>query len=106
MEITDEQYVVISTHADTGEPLSGRARVVPLSDGRLGLWVAVDLEADGQVVTVRAERTDAAELHGTAHLVRSGRAFDEARAKLRKKYGWRARLSRPDELLLVRPGAG
>ena len=106
MEVTDEQYVVISTHADTGESVSGRARVVPLSDGRLALWVADDLEADGRTVTVRAGRTDVAELHGTAQLVRSGRAFDEARAKLRKKYGWRARLSRPDELLVVRPDAG
>ena len=101
MQIADEQYVVISTQAGTGESASGRARVVPLSDGRLGLWVADDLDLDGQVVTVRAERAEVADLHGTAQVVRSGRAFDEATAKLRRKYGWRARLAHPDTIVVL-----
>ncbi len=101
VEIADETYVVISTRVASGESVSGRARVVPLSDGRLGLWSADVLVADGQPIAVRSEHTDA-ELRGTVELVRSGRAYDETRAKLRRKYGLRGRLRQGDSVLLVR----
>ncbi len=85
-----------------------RARVVPLSDGRLGLCPADDpaddLAADGQAVTLRTEVPDSTAYAGTATVVRSGRAFDETRAKLRRKYGWRDRFSPTEVVVLVRLG--
>lgn len=98
--VADETYVVLSVAGGTT-----RARVVALSDGRIALWPAddavADVVADGQALTVRADRPGSAAVPGTAAVVRSGRAFDEARAKLRKKYGWRARLSPPGAILLL-----
>ncbi len=93
----DEKYVVL-TVADA----TTRARLVPLSDGRLGLWPADDIDADGREVAVRPERPDSPAVNGSAVVVRSGRYFDEARAKGRRKYGRRARLNRTDAVVLVR----
>jgi hypothetical protein len=99
VEIADETYVVLSTRPGSGE--SERAPVVPLSDGRLGLWTVAEI-TDGQPVAVRSERPDAPELRGTAELVRSGRWFDEVVAKARRKYGLRSRASHIDLVVLVR----
>ncbi len=101
VEIADEKRVVISVGDATT-----RARVVRLSDGGIALWPDDDVVVDGQAVSVRAERPDSPALRGTAAVVRSGRAFDEARVKLRKKYGWRARFSHPDAVVVVRLAAG
>jgi hypothetical protein len=96
--IADEKYVVL-TVADA----TTQARLVPLSDGRLGLCPADEIDADGQEVTLRPDRPDSPAVHGTAAVVRSGRAFDETRSKIRRKYGWRGgRLSSTDAVLLVR----
>jgi hypothetical protein len=95
--LADEKYVVLTVAA-----ASTRARLVPLSDGRLGLWPVPDLDVDGLAVTLRSDRSDSPAHRGTADIVRSGRAFDEARAKLRRKYGWRGRLSGSDAVVLVR----
>jgi hypothetical protein len=104
--IADERYVVLTTRSPSGESVTTRARLVALSDGRLGLWAADDVVTDGQEVQVRVERPDSPELAGTVDVVRSGRSFDEARAKMRSKYGWRARLPGHDAVILFRPEAG
>jgi hypothetical protein len=95
--IADEKYVVL-TVAD----VTTRARLVQLSDGRLGLWPADDIKADGQPVTLRPDRPDSPAVSGSADVVRSGRYFDEALARGRRKYGRRARLGHTEELVLVR----
>ena len=97
MAIADEKYVVV-----TVDGVSARARVVPLSDGRLALCPADDIVTDGQSVTVRAVRPDSPELTATAAVVRSGRAFDETRAKIRRKYGRRSRASHLEAVVLLR----
>lgn len=78
-----------------------RARLVSLSDDRLGLWTADDVDADGRAVTLRAEGADSPAVTGTAQVVRSGRAFDETCAKLRRKYGRRVRPSHIEAVVLV-----
>lgn len=97
MELADEKQVVVSV----GETTT-RARVVGLSDGRIALWPADDVVEHDQALSVRADRPDPPALSGVAAVVRSGRAFDEARAKLRKKYGWRARFSHPETIVVSR----
>jgi hypothetical protein len=100
--IADEKYVVLATRPPSGDPATTRARLVPLSDGRIGLWPEYDVVADGQAVTVCAEHVGSPELAGTAEVVRSGRAYDESRVRIRRKYGWRGRLARTDPVVLVR----
>jgi hypothetical protein len=108
VRIADEKYVVLATCPPVGDPVTTRARLVPLSDGRLGLWPAADVVSDGETVSLRRGGPDAPGsagspvVTGTAAVVRSGRGFEETRAKLRRKYGWRARLSRTDALVVVR----
>jgi hypothetical protein len=94
--IADERYVVL-TVADA----TTRARLVPLSDGRLGLSPSEDIDADGQAVTLGVDDASSPAVRGTADVVRSGRAFDETRAKIRRKYGWRGRL-KSTAVVLVR----
>ena len=98
MAIADEKYVVV-----TVDDVSTKARVVQLSDDRLGLWTTGDIVTDGQAVTLRADRADSPGLTATAQVVRSGRAFDETRAKIRRKYGHRSRPSHIESVVLVRP---
>jgi hypothetical protein len=100
--IADEKYVVLATRPRSGDSATTRARLVPLSDGRIGLWPEYDVVADGQDITVCAEHVDSPELAGTAEVVRSGRAYDESRVRIRRKYGWRGRLARTDPVVLVR----
>jgi hypothetical protein len=95
--IADEKYVVLTV----GDATS-RARLVPLSDGRLGVCPAgSDLAADGRAVSLRPEEPGSPAADGTATVVRSGRAYDETRAKVRRKYGWRGRLSTTDAVLII-----
>jgi hypothetical protein len=101
VEIADEKYVVVSTRPVAGEPETTRARVIALSDGRLGFWMVGEIK-DGQAVAVRPERSDAPEVRGTAEVVRSGRWFDEVVGKARRKYGLRARVGHIDTVVLVR----
>ena len=96
MALADEKYVVL-TVADA----STRARLVLLSDGRLGVCPDDDVDADGQAVTLRADGAGSPVVGGAATVVRSGRAYDETRAKFRRKYGWRGRLSSTAAIVLV-----
>ncbi len=98
MAIADQKYVVLTV----GDATS-RARLVPLSDGRLGVCPAgSELAADGRAVTLRPDESGSPAVDGTATVVRSGRAYDETRAKVRRKYGWRGRLTSTDAVLIVR----
>lgn len=92
---------MLTARSPTGEEITTRARVVELSDGRLGMW-SEDIVPDRQAVRVRAEGPDSPGLAGTVDVVRSGRSFNEARTKLRRKYGRRARVSHLDAVLLLR----
>lgn len=96
MALADEKYVVLTV----GDATS-RARLVPLSDGRLGVCPADRLDADGQTVTLCPDKPGSSTVNGEATVVRSGRAYDETRAKVRRKYGWRGRLSTTDAVLIV-----
>jgi uncharacterized protein len=91
--IADERYVALTPQPTSPESASSVARVVPLSDGRIGLWTTTELAVDRQAVAVQAcdrrgvANADAPALPGSAEVVRSGRLFDEVQAKVRRKYG-------------------
>lgn len=92
MTIADAKYVALTALPSAGGAPT-RMRVVPLSDGRVGLWAVGDLRRGEQVVRVQAcdhhghPLKDAPPLSGSAEVVRSGRYFDETAAKVRRKYG-------------------
>ncbi len=54
------------------------------------------------VVLTVGDGTDSPAISGAATVVRSGRAYDETLAKVRRKYGWRGRLSSTDAVLILR----
>jgi uncharacterized protein len=103
--ISDGRYIAVTTFRRSGEAVSTPIRVVPVSDGRIGFWIATgsarterlrhDPRVRVQPCDVRGRpRPGAPEVGGTAEMVRSGRLFDEVRARVREKYGLLAGISR------------
>ena len=95
--LADEKYVVL-TVADA----TTRARLVPLSDGRLGVCPDDGHRRGRAGGHPPPGVAGSPAVGGTATAVRSGRAYEETRAKVRRKYGWRGRLSSTDAVLIVR----
>jgi hypothetical protein len=83
--------------SELGEPL-----VVELGDGTLG-WLGSPEPESGATVTVTGD--EGAEV-GTARVVRSGTAYEEVRARLRRSASrpGRWRLRRDGVVVLVEPG--
>lgn len=96
----------------TAGGVSAQVRVVRLGDERLAAAVAPTLapllgDRDAVRVTVRVEAGDGdhdEELVAEARVVRSGRAWTEARGRLRERRGWARRFARsPSEVVVLTP---
>jgi PPOX class probable F420-dependent enzyme len=98
MPISDERYLAFTTYRRNGDAVSTPVWVVPVSDGRIGFWTAMGTGSTERPVTVQPcdargrTREGTSPLEGTAETVRSGRLFDEVRARVRQKYGLRSRV--------------
>jgi PPOX class probable F420-dependent enzyme len=105
MPLADETYVSLTTFRRSGEPVATPVWVVPVSDGRLGVWTASEsgkvkrlrhdprvsvqpCNARGQVGAGTEPAT------GTAEMVRSGRWYDEVMSGVDTKYGLLGRLTK------------
>lgn len=98
MDLADEKYLALTTYRKSGAAVTTPVWVVPVSDGRIGVWTAAD---SGKVRRLRNDpRVEAQPAHlrgrvkdgskpvsGTAELVRSGRWYDEVHGRLDEKYG-------------------
>ena len=106
-QLAGEKYLALTTFRRSGEPVTTPARVVPVSDGRLGLCTAMTepLARDRRVqvepcdVRGRTQETTSP-VDGRAEVVRSGALFDEVHGRVREKYGWTTTATR----LLARLG--
>ena len=104
--LAGHEVVALTTLDARGGEITSPVWVVLLSDGRLGLPAREGAEPRVRVQACdpRGRPLEDAEARaGRAEQVRSGGLFEEARGRLREKYGWRARLGsrRADTIVLV-----
>ncbi len=89
--------MLVTTYRRSGAPVSTPVWLVPVSDGRVGMWTGYqtgkakrlrhDHKVRVQTCTARGRVAPGAPVYtGTAELVRSGPLYDEVQAKLKKKY--------------------
>ena len=104
-ELAAGRYVALTTYRRSGEAVTSPVRVVPVGDGRVGLWTATGSGATERLAhtaRVVVQPSDArgrptpgtTPLDGTAQVVRSGASFDEVHARVREKYGALATVTR------------
>lgn len=100
-QLAGEKYLALTTFRRSGEPVTTPARVVQVSDGRLGFCTAMTerLAHDQRVqlepcdLRGRTQETTSP-VDGRAEVVRSGALFDEVHGRVREKYGWRTTATR------------
>jgi hypothetical protein len=102
MPAGDPRSLVLRSYDETGAPVETRARVVTVSDGRLGCLadetLATRVDRDPRVSLVE----DDAVSDAVASVVRSGRLYDEVHGRLRRARRW-LRRTPGGPVLLVRP---
>ena len=84
------------------------ALVVTLHDGRsaFSARIADVRQVDGALLLLSTDGADAPSVTGTAQVLRSGTAYEEARGRTREAEGWWARSARRADNAVVVIGPG
>lgn len=116
MDPASEKCIAFTTFRKSGTPVTSPVWLVPLDDGRIGFYTSMGSGKtkrlrNNPAVTVqpcdmRGRLTPGTSpVSGTAEVVRSGPLYDEVMNKIRKKYGWMARVAKvTGSLALKRQG--
>ena len=100
MELSEEKYVSLTTYRRNGDPVATPVWIAPLAGGRAGFTTAAD---SGKVKRIRANpsvtlapsdirgnvATGSASRTATADVVIGGDSFEEIRAAVSTKYGFK-----------------